>query len=427
MTYQNSGSDHTETAASASSDRLLIPEHPSNGGTLQESVVFSDRLLSSAFVWLNVGHFLQALGYSSMLLLPLYLEHLGANRALTGSIIAVASISSLCARPLIAWSLDAWGRKPTLFVGTGFVALGMWSLIGVHDIGMTLYLSRIVFGIGVGTLFTGYFTFAADIIPASRRTEGLALFGVSGLLPLIINPFASRIGIAAADLRWFLPVLGFLIALSAVALLQLREPTTQGERKKLKLSEVWETIKAPSLWSVWLATILFSGMVVVMMTFATVSAKSRGIPNATYIWLTYACGAIAVRVFGARLPEKLGTSNIVVPALGCFGLAIVLVAQAATTTQLLWAGLLGGLGHGYCFPVLTSQVVSRSPEHHRGSALTMFTALWGLSEIVLSPLLGLFADRYSDSAMFTLSASIAVLVLLGWTLLEHRYGTNLPS
>lgn len=337
---------------------------------------------------------------------------------------ALASVSSLCARPLIAWSLDVWGRKPTLLVGTGLLTVGMCLLYGVYDLGATIYVSRVLTGLGLGTLFTGYFTFAADIIPASRRTEGLALFGASGLVPLLINPFATQVGISTPHLRLFLPALGLVVACSAVALLRLKEPEMQGEPKKLKVREVWETLKASPLWSVWLATILFASLVGILMTFATVSAKSRGIQNTTFIWLTYALGAICVRVLGGRLPDRLGTSNLVAPALGCMGGSILLVANAQSSTELLWAGLLGGVGHGYCFPVLTSQVVSRTPAHHRGSALSMFTALWGLSEIVVTPISGYFADAFSDNAMFALSAAAASFVLIGWAYLEHEYGAS---
>ena len=38
-----------------------------------------------------------------------------------------------------------------------------------------------------GTYVTGYFSFVADHIPEKRRTEGLALFGISGILPMSLN------------------------------------------------------------------------------------------------------------------------------------------------------------------------------------------------------------------------------------------------
>ena len=42
---------------------------------------------------------------------------------------------------------------------------------------------RIGHGIAAALLFSALFTYGTDVVPASRRTEGIALFGVSGLLP----------------------------------------------------------------------------------------------------------------------------------------------------------------------------------------------------------------------------------------------------
>ena len=141
-------------------------------------------LFTRNFVALLVAHFLQATGYASLLLLPLYLQHLGASRTEIGLVMATAGVSGLLCRPLVAWGLDGFGRKPTLLIGTALLVVGMALIGGVDRIGWVVYVARAVIGIGIGALFTGYFTFAADVVPVSRRTEGLAIFGISGLVPL---------------------------------------------------------------------------------------------------------------------------------------------------------------------------------------------------------------------------------------------------
>lgn len=382
-----------------------------------------EPLLTRPFVLLTVAHFIQALGYSSMLLLPLYLDHLEASRTEIGAMMAASAIGGMAVRPVIGWALDALGRKLTVTVGTLITVAGMGMLALVDEVGPLIYVERVVFGIGVATLFTGYFTFAADLIPSSRRTEGIALFGVSGLVPMVINPFSSQIGIAPSDLQWFLPVVGLLILLSLPPLLPLDEPLEgHQEGEKLELGRVVRALLARRLWSVWLATVVFSGLVAVYMAFGTVAAEHQGVEEPRQIWLMYASGAVFVRIFGARLPDRVGTSNMVAPALGVFSAGVLVTALAHDQAGFMWGGLLSGLGHGYCFPVLTSQVVSRSPDRSRGSALAFFTALWGLSELVVTPICGAVADAYSDAAMFALAASTSAVLLAIWAVLEHRLG-----
>jgi MFS family permease len=382
-----------------------------------------DPLVTKNFSLLVVAHFLQALGYSSMLLLPLYLEHLRASRSEIGAVMATAAVTEVAIRPWVAWSLDRWGRKPTLIIGTLFLSSGMLMILGVHEIGALIYIARALVGLGIGALFSAYFTYAADLIPISRRTEGLALFGISGLLPLMINPFADRLSVAATDLRWFLPIVGLLILLSLVPLSLLPESRRREEAatERPMREAIGELVK-PELWAPWLATVVFAGLVAVFMTFATVVAAARGVENAPVLWLTYALGAVMVRAFGARLPDRVGPANILAPALGLYIGAMLLAAHAGSLSDFLVAALLAGIGHGYCFPVLTSQVVSRSPDTFRGTALTLFTTLWALSELIITPALGAVADRFGDATMFHGAAIAGISSLAFWAVLEHRFG-----
>ncbi|MBW2456544.1 MAG: MFS transporter [Deltaproteobacteria bacterium] len=378
-------------------------------------------LLTRNFVLLVIAHFLQAAGYSSLLLLPLYLQHLGASRTEIGVVMATAGVSGLLSRPLVAWGLDGFGRKPTLLVGTVTLVVGMALIGAVDSIGWVVYLARAIIGIGIGALFTGYFTFAADVIPVSRRTEGLALFGISGLVPLLVNPLSDQIGVGAPDLRWFLPIVAIVVASSALVLLWLPEPSSKPAEHK-SIRGALTALRQRPLWPVWFATTAFSAMVAVFMTFVTVAAERRGVDDAASHWFAYAVGAVLVRAIGARLPDRVGPANLIAPAMAVYVVGLMLAAQAVSFEDFLVASLCAGLGHGYCFPILTSQVVTRASEAFLGSALALFTALWGVSELIVSPLFGAVADHHGDEAMFWLAAASGIACMALWLVLEHRLG-----
>ncbi len=380
-------------------------------------------ILTATFNRLFVGHMLQALGYSSMLLLPLYVTALGANRETVGHVMAAAAIGGLVFRPVAGWALDHLGRKITLTGGTIVLVVGM-ALIGVTtEVGPLLYLSRVLVGVGVGTLFTGYFAFAADIIPVSRRVEGIAIFGVSGLIPLALNPVARDLaGANPLSLRWVYPVLAVLIGLSFFAIAPLKEPKRTPEPATGAPKGRLRTLFAKPLIPVWVATIGFSGLVAVFMAFATVAAQDRGVSRPADLWFTYALVAVLSRVVGPGLPERVGPRNIVAPAMFAYALAALLVASAETDWSFRLAGGLAGLGHGYCFPVLTGQVVDRIPSARRGSGLAVFTALWEITALVLAPLAGRLADQLDDRVLFASIAVATAGALLVWLVLEQRWG-----
>lgn len=379
-------------------------------------------IVTRSFALLFIGHLLQALAYSTMLLLPLYLEWLGASRSEIGAAMAAASVGGLAARPAVAWGLDAWGRRKVLVVGTLLLGAGMLSVGLVDRMGAGVYAMRILVGIGTGTLFTGYFTLAADLIPEERRTEGLALFGISGLMPLVVNAVAPGLGVSPPLLRWFYPCVGLAILCSLLPLAAVEEPPSDKEREPFSWSAVRLALGARPLAPVWLATLVFAGMVAVFMAFATVAADARGLANPGMVWLTYALGALTVRLFGATLPDRVGPSRIAALSLVCYVLAFLLAADAEGYAGFGWAGLLAGIGHGYCFPVLSGQAVSRSPASLRGSAMSAFTGLWGLTRLLLAPAFGVLADARGDAVMLRGAALYGLVGLVLWVLLEARWG-----
>ncbi len=407
-------------------DAILYWSHRAR--PLQMTLTFpqdNSRLLTRSFGFLVLAHFMQSLGFSSMLLLPLYLDHLGANRAVIGTIMAAAGLSGLITRPAVAWMLDRWGRKPTLTLGTVTLSLSMALMLGVDSVGYLVYIQRAILGVGIGALFAGYLTLAADIVPKERRTEGLALFGVAGVLPLLVNPFADQLGIAAADLRWFFPVIGAVILASLLFLWRLPEPdiaSTADSSVRPPMRQALRALSRWQLWPVWMATTGFGGLIAVFMTFAAVSAEHRAIENVPSLWLTYVLGAVSVRIVGGRLPDIVGPSNMIAPAIGLYIASMLLLTMASSFNEFLLTFLLAGLGHGYCFPLLSSQVVGRMPDTFRGSGMAFFTALWSITNFVFTPVFGAIADRYGDAAMFVSTALFGIIVLTIWLILEHVAG-----
>ena len=382
-----------------------------------------ERLLSRTFVILVAAHFLHAAGHASLLLLPLFFDHLGASRAEIGAMMAAAAVGGLATRPFVGWAIDRLGRRPTLFFGNAVLGVSMAGLFLVDELGPLVYLLRVLQGIGLGANFTAFFTFAADTVPESRRTEGLALFGVSGLVPLAVNPLVDRLGVDPAGLREVYPVIGVFVALAVPLVWLLPEPEVRHSTPASpgrRGAAVMRAIGHRNLRSSWLAACVMGGLFAVFSSFSTVAASSRGIAHPADLWFSYAAAAVLVRLFGGRLPDRLGTHNLVVPATATYGIAMILVAGATDSTGFVIAGGLAGIGHGYAFPVLAAQVVGRIPERLRGSGLAMFTALFEVAALLVPPVMGELADARGDRLMFATSSVVTVLVMAAWAFVEHR-------
>ena len=359
-----------------------------------------------------------------MILLPRYLNHLGGTRADIGLIMAIANIAGLLSRPLVGWALDALGRRRALIFGGCVTALSLAAVHLIESVGPAAYAVRILFGFGEGFIFTGYFALASDLIPEERRTEGLALFGVAGLLPLLVNPLADLLEVQGEALREFIPWVSVFIALSALLILLIpkryERPTSMRDERSGEASgevsrqwrETLAQLNTPSLRMLWGATTAFAGGVALMMTFASVIAETRGLPLPSAVWFTYVLGAVSARLFGARLPERLGPARLVGPTLALYGLALIVCVSSQGELGVFLAGLLAGVAHGYCFPVLTSLIVSGVDARYRGRALAMFTGLWGAAAVCFAILGGAIADRWGDTLMFCVFGCALLMVSL---------------
>ena len=354
-----------------------------------------------------------------MLLLPLYLNYLGASRAEIGAAMAMASIGGLLGRPLVGWGLDVVGRKPVLVVGTLLLTLGMCLVAAITTMGPLVYGMRILVGLGVGTLFTGYFTLAADLVPAERRIEGLALFGISGLVPLAVNPLAPALGFEPADLRFFFPLMGIGILSSLLFLWGVPDKGEERSPEDVTLAKAMQALRVRAMVPVWTATFVFAGLVAVFMSFVTVAGEARNVGNPAAVWFAYAGGAAFVRLFAAKLPERVGPTQVGIFSLALYSLGFVIAADAVTTWGFVAAGVFAGIGHGYCFPVLSGQVVTRSPIALRGVALAAFMGLWEVARLLLAPSFGALADMTGDGTMMRAAALTGVVGVVLWFVLDR--------
>ena len=158
-----------------------------------------ERLLTPPLVLCSLATFAQALAFNLFLHLPGYLDGLGASEVKIGFIFGLASVAAIGVRPSIGRAMDLRGRRGVILAGGILNVLASGLYLGVTDVGALLYANRIAHGLAQAMLFTAMFTYAADCVPAQRRTQGLALFGVSGMLPIGLGGALGDVILARAD------------------------------------------------------------------------------------------------------------------------------------------------------------------------------------------------------------------------------------
>lgn len=349
------------------------------------------------FAWL--ANMAQGMAFTMFLHFPGFLKGLGAGEVEIGLIVGLTAVASIAVRPTVGRAMDRRGRRPVILFGNivNVAVLALYLTVG--ELGIWLYAVRITHGFAEALLFTALFTYGADQVPATRRTEGIALFGISGILPIALGGVLGDIILARWDFDvFFVFVLGFGI-LSLLLSLPLPEssPTgAVGEERKRFLASVLQKNLVP----LWWVTLVFSLALTAYFTFLKTFVIDTGIGSVGLFFSTYAATAIGLRLFAGWLPDRVGPKRVLYPALGSMVLGFVVLASATGSGAIAVAGVLCGAGHGYAFPIVMGMVVSRAAETDRGSAMAIFTGLFDVGALLGGPAFGAIIRFGNYSSMF---------------------------
>ena len=378
-----------------------------------------ERLITRDFSLAWLGSFFQGVSWSLFIHLPGFLDDLGASEAEIGIIFGVAAVAALAVRPSVGQALDRIGRKPVIYVGNVINTGSILLYLTVGAIGPAVYLIRILHGIGLATLFSAFFTYGADVVPESRRTEGFALFGVSGLLPIAVAGVLGDLVLNAAGFReLFLTAAGCAaIALLLSLPLPERKPHARDGHERRGF---WSMIRWRSLGPVWLMAGGFAFVLTAYFTFLRTFVDETGIGSVGLFFAVYGASAVALRLGLGWLPDRVGPKRVLYPSMACLAAGFVVLSIASGNVHVAIAGLFCGVGHGFGFPILSGITVDRAPDEDRGSAITFFTALFDFGILIGGPILGSIITAFGYSAMFTFSATVIVATTVGFALWDSR-------
>jgi predicted MFS family arabinose efflux permease len=364
---------------------------------------------------------LQEASFFLLVHFPGYLEGLGATESLIGVLYAAAAVLGLLARPALGRVLDLTHRRTVLLV-TGFfnaaviLALATTTVWGPWLWG--LFLAQRVLQIA---LFTTMLTYAADSLPIEHRTQGLALFGLSGLLPIALVGVAGDVLIDAFGFQALFVVSAMASIVSWLLVWRLPILPIRGRRPRRGF---WASLAQRNLLPLWWVTLFFSIGLETLFTFTRTYVDERQVGSTGVFFGVYGVTAAAMRILGGRHYDRIPQRLFVVSALGSYALSLAILAIAGSVPLLVAAAFFGGMAHGAVFPILISQVVLRARTSERGSAMAIFTSIFDVALLVAAPTVGFLIDGFSYRLAFGCVAIALGLGAVVYSIWDRRIVTE---
>ncbi|MEM8619909.1 MAG: MFS transporter [Actinomycetota bacterium] len=385
----------------------------------------SPRLFTAPFVIVTTAAALFFV-YIGMLIpmVPLLVEGpLEGGEFGIGLTVAAFAVSAIAVRPWIGQFADRFGRRNLIILGCLVAAAG-GGLSGQVDLLPALLVLRGLTGIGEAAVFVGAATLIADLSPPDRRAESASYFSVAAFGGFGVGPVIGE-WVLRDDQFERAFAIAALFALSAAlvaAFLPKRVPRTEPSTARRRGLARW--LHPAAVWT----GLVFACAVVAFTSFTAFLpdySRTVGFSGAGALFATYSGVTVLVRVFGARLPERIGPRRMVTIGLGSLIVGMLTLALVPYVPALWIASAVMGLGIAFNYPSLMALTVNRVSEDERAAAVSSFTMFFEIGSVAGGLSIGALAQVVGKQNSFFAGALIAAIGL--WVLHTHVVPLRAPD
>lgn len=380
-----------------------------------------DKLFTRDYIFVCIAAFMMSFSFFILVpTLPLYLKDTFAiSPTMVGIVLSCYVVAVLSVRPMAGFVADTLPRKSVYIVA---YAIFVASFMGYFYITQTLalfILLRIFHGFSFGMLTTAGNTLVIDIMPSSRRGEGLGYYGVTNNLAMAFGPMVGLFVVASGNytLLFLTSLITGTVGLILGAL--VRAPYKKLEKTEFKLSAdrffLKEGIRA--CFAFFLLAIPY-GMTTSYM--ALYAAQSGITHNAGLFFTVMAAGLITSRLHsGKRVDRGFVTETIIVgifiALVGGFGEAILSTVSswsiAAGYVTYFLTAFLFGYGYGTMFPAYNTLFINLAPNSRRATANATYLTGWDVG-IGGGMLLGGYISEFDYSYCYMIGAGLILVALV---------------
>lgn len=329
-------------------------------------------------------------------LLPIYLsEYFHASKDIIGTVLCGYSVMVLLIRPFSGYMVDSFNRKKVLLICLCFYFLMFAGYLAALSL-TAFAIIRTLHGAPFGASTVANSTVAIDVLPSSRRNEGIGFYGLSNNIATAIAP---TIGIWIYSTTGNFNIL-FWISLFVAGIGMWVDSTVQIPEKEIAKNKTKISLDRFFLinGSILAINMLCFGFCYgVLSNYLAIYGKEKlGITNSTGIYfLLLSIGLILSRLQGAKALREgklvLNASEGII--LSTFGYTIFVATDSMIGYYA--SAVLIGLGNGHMWPAFQNMMINLAHHNQRGTANSTLMTSWD-SGVGIGILLGGFLAEHFD-------------------------------
>lgn len=341
-------------------------------------MMVKEKLWNSNYVKVWLANFM--IFFSFMIvtpLLPLYLsDTYQADKDTIGFVLSGYTLTALLARPVAGYLVDSYSRRVVLLICYFF----FFALFAGYLIAGTMTLFAIIrtaHGAPMGAVTVANSTSAIDVLPSSRRAEGIGYYGLSNNLATSMAP---TVGLLIYDKIGNYDII-FLIALCAAVIGFVINATVHFPVKEIvpnKNPISFDRFFLVKGWSEGVVIMSVGLSYGVLVTYLAIYGKEElGMTAGTGAWFAVLCtGLILSRLIGARSLRKGRVVQNVNRGILISVFGYLLFALMKNPVGFYGAAIIIGLGNGHIFPGMQTMFVNLAPNNQRGTANSTLLTCW---------------------------------------------------
>lgn len=348
---------------------------------------------------------------------PFRILSLGGGESQAGLFLGFLTYASALSAPLTGAVADRVGKVRTLVVCSLVIAFlqAAYAFTATYQILLLVVPLHGLFWSGLLSASAAHMT---DILPASRRAEGIGYWGLSTILAIALAPGAGFL-LLSHGWTWVCAAccgLNLLMAGIAACLAEAGPTSARSARPLLRGGVVEWRVVITSM-TLFLYSFGYGGIT----SFVALYAEANGVVPKGIYFIALAMVMALTRPFSGPLADRVGHRKVFLPCLALIALGLALLSVGGTRPLLLLSALVFGSGFGTAYPVYAAYVMQHAAPARRGAAFGGILAAFDTGIGTGSIATGWLIDHFGFRAAFAAAALLSSLSIPYFLFAERRF------